>query len=203
MPLSAPCPSLAIVDDDPAICDALNRLFFEEGYRTCCYTNSRHFVEHAPELNFQCVLLDVYMPDLCGFDVLKRIEQSGFQTPVIMMSAQGHIALAVQAIKAGAVDFIEKPFNCHTLMQSVQNACQQNIPSKEFLSSLTCNHLNVYELTCREKEVLAHLIKGQSNKQTGRCLNISPRTVEVHRARIMEKMNVHNLAELLIKAIEQ
>nr|WP_189435599.1 response regulator [Pseudovibrio japonicus] len=183
-----------IVDDDPAVRDALSLLFETEGFRVKSFANAEEFLGGVEEETPNCVLLDVHMPGRSGIDILKSLNGENFPAPIFIISGQGDIPMAVEAIKSGAYDFIEKPFDVESIIARVREAVSRTTQANNgnamvFPGSET--------LTPRERQVLTEITAGSSNKEAGRNLKISPRTVEVHRARIMEKLGARNAADLV------
>ncbi len=183
-----------IVDDDPAVRDALSLLFETEGFRVKSFANAEEFLGGVEEETPNCVLLDVHMPGRSGIDILKSLNGENFPAPIFIISGQGDIPMAVEAIKSGAYDFIEKPFDVESIIARVREAVSRtthgnNANAMVFPGAET--------LTPRERQVLTEITAGSSNKEAGRNLKISPRTVEVHRARIMEKLGARNAADLV------
>ncbi|ODN72343.1 response regulator transcription factor [Methylobrevis pamukkalensis] len=187
--------SVFIVDDDPAVRDALSVVLELEGFDTRGFDGAEPFIEALKIQQPSCVLLDVHMPGRSGLDVLKAIDVAHFPAPVFIISGQGDIPMAVNAIKLGAFDFIEKPFDADFVVGRIREALAafrqepSGVPAAVFPGSET--------LTPRERDVLAEITAGASNKEAGRRLGISPRTIEVHRARIMEKLGARNAADLV------
>lgn len=187
--------SIFIVDDDPSVRDALTVVFDLEGFQARAFSSGDEFLEAVKLETPGCVLLDVHMPGRSGLDVLKSLDLESFGAPVFVISGQADIPMAVSAIKLGAVDFIEKPFNAETVVGRVRDAMARlgnrgaNREAQTFPGS--------EHLTPRERDVLGEITAGASNKEAGRALGISPRTIEVHRARIMEKLGARNAADLV------
>lgn len=191
---------LFVVDDDSHMRDLLAVVFTHEGYQVRAFAEGSSFLAAARTRTPSCILLDVHMPGPSGIDVLKELDATHYGAPVFIISAQGDIPLAVNAVKHGAFDFIEKPFDTNAVVARVRAAIagwkgasgnggvidvhSRRFPGRE-------------HLTPREREVLGHIAGGASNKEAGRRLNISPRTVEVHRARIMDKLKAKNAADLV------
>lgn len=183
-----------IVDDDPAVRDALSLLFETEGFRVKSFANAEEFLGGVEEETPNCVLLDVHMPGRSGIDILKSLNGENFPAPIFIISGQGDIPMAVEAIKSGAYDFIEKPFDVESIISRVRDAVSRNAQASG-VNTLTFPGAET--LTPRERQVLTEITAGSSNKEAGRNLKISPRTVEVHRARIMEKLGARNAADLV------
>ncbi|HRE19494.1 MAG TPA: response regulator [Rhabdaerophilum sp.] len=185
-----------IVDDEEAIRDSLVWLFASRGIRAACYASGEAFLEaHAAGLR-GVVILDIRLGGISGIEVLDRLVMAGAEQPVIMLSGHGDVPLAVSALKRGAMDFLEKPFNDNQLVDRIvellaveetrQAARETRLALKDRLATLSD----------REREVMELMIRGRLNKQIAGDLGIAMRTVEVHRARILEKMGVRNGIEL-------
>lgn len=187
--------TIDIVDDDAAVRDALSTLFMIEGFRVRGFAEGGAFMTTALSDPPSVVLLDVHMPGKSGLDILKDLSESNFPAPVFIISGQGDIPMAVQAIKDGAFDFIEKPFEAETVIESVRNAVAT--ADRSAGADMSRAFPGSEALTPREQDVLNQIASGLSNKEAARCLGISPRTVEVHRARIMEKIGARNAADLV------
>jgi two-component system, LuxR family, response regulator FixJ len=189
-----------IVDDDAAVRDALAGLFVQEGYEVCGFEDGNSFLAAARVRQPACVILDVHMPGRSGLDILKELNAENYGAPIFIISGQGDIPTAVDAIKHGARDFIEKPFDTETVIGRVRDAIaasgrQHQDGGENHMRSTTFPGHEL--LTPREHEVLSQIASGASNKEAGRQLGISPRTIEVHRARIMEKLGAKNAADLV------
>jgi len=188
--------TLAIIDDDPAVLDALRTVFELAGGTVQTYASGARFLASAKQPAPDCVLLDAAMPGPSGLEVLAALGGGAYPAPIIMMSGLGDIPRAVAAIKAGAHDFVEKPFDV-AIVERVGKAVQAFRARKlEKPASRAKPGTNAH-LTEREQEVLISVTRGLSNKEVARVLSISPRTVEVHRARIMEKLGARNTADLM------
>ncbi len=183
-----------IVDDDPAVRDALSLLFETEGFRVKSFANAEEFLGGVEEETPNCVLLDVHMPGRSGIDILKSLNGENFPAPIFIISGQGDIPMAVEAIKSGAYDFIEKPFDVESIIARVREAVSRTAQASNANAMV---FPGAETLTPRERQVLTEITAGSSNKEAGRNLKISPRTVEVHRARIMEKLGARNAADLV------
>ena len=192
-----PDQAIFIIDDDPAVRDALSVVFSLEGFDVETFESGDDFVAALPHLPPACVLLDVHMPGRSGMDTLKALDPDVYPAPVFIISGQGDIPMAVSAVKAGAFDFIEKPFDAETVVARVREGIAvvaRRIAEDEAGGP---SHPDLETLTPREREVLQQITAGASNKEAGRALGISPRTIEVHRARIMEKLGAKNAADLV------
>jgi two-component system, LuxR family, response regulator FixJ len=188
-----------IVDDDPLVRDALSVVFTLAGYKVRAFADGASFVAAARAEAPACIILDVHMPGRSGLDILKALNAEHYPTPNFIISGQGDIPMAVEAIRSGALDFIEKPFNGETVVTRVREAIEARTRRSEAggLEALAAQFPGRDLLTPREREVLGKIAEGASNKEAGRLLGISPRTIEVHRARIMEKLGAKNAADLV------
>jgi two-component system response regulator FixJ len=189
-----------IVDDDAGVRETLTIVFSNAGYRVSAFADGKSFLEAAQSRVPACILLDVHMPERSGLDVLKELNAQQFPAPILIISGQGDIPMAVEAIKNGALDFIEKPFRASDVVARVRDTIEAAVRRAADATSgnLTDRAFPGHDqLTPREREVLSQLAAGASNKEAGRHLGISPRTVEVHRARIMEKAGAKNAADLV------
>jgi FixJ family two-component response regulator len=190
-----------IVDDDPLIVNALTAVLSREGYQVSGFGEGKSFLAAAKARTPTCVILDVQMPGQSGLDILKELNAQHYPAPIFIISGVGDIPMAVEAIKNGALDFIEKPLDAATVVTRVREAVeawarrsQRAGGGGDILSKSFPGH---ELLTSRERDVLGQIAAGSSNKQAGRELGISPRTIEVHRARIMEKLGAKNAADLV------
>lgn len=191
---------IIIVDDDPSVRDALSVVFSLEGYHVTSFADGQSLLTAARARTPSCILLDVHMPGRSGLDILRELNAQAYGAPIFIISGQGDIPMAVEAIRNGALDFIEKPFNAETVVSRVREAIQAWDRRRESGGGsdvLGAAFPGRDTLTPREREVLAQIAGGASNKEAGRHLGISPRTIEVHRARIMEKLGAKNAADLV------
>ena len=190
---------IAVVDDDPAVRDSLALIFELEGFQVQSFSGAEEVLGAAKKVKPNCLLLDLHLPVRSGLDVLEAIGGARYPAPVLMISGQGDIPMAVAAIKAGAHDFIEKPFDAEAVIERVREAVRVYRERGQTEGSTLANRrfAGAEMLTARELEVLEQVAQGASNKEAGRRLGISPRTVEVHRARIMEKLGARNTADLI------
>ncbi|VVS96648.1 response regulator [Rhizobium sp. EC-SD404] len=181
-----------VVDDDAAVLDALGIILRMEGYEVQGFESGDAFVRAIAHRFPDCLLLDVHMPGRSGLDILRVLEQSRFPAPVIVITGQGDIPMAVQAVKLGALDFLEKPFDVDRLIERVRQAID-GAPADSFQSGFAGDD----RLSEREAEVLAQVVGGARDKEAAIALGISPRTVEAHRKSIMAKLGARTLADLL------
>jgi len=188
---------LCVVDDDEAVRDALKVILEGEGYDVAALGSSTEFLDAlASGEEPACILADVRMPQMSGLELLKTLGTKGLKIPTILVTGFADVPMAVEAMKNGAVDFIEKPFTNDRIISAVAIALDQAVHT-EGPEAADQVHQRIGSLTKREQEIMSLLVTGHSNKSAARQLSISPRTVEVHRARIMQKMEAKNLAELV------
>jgi FixJ family two-component response regulator len=186
-----------VVDDDPGMRDSLRFLLESRGFAVEAFGSAQDFLRSNGSQQAGCLIVDVRMPDMTGLELQERLAQQNSRLRIIVMTGHADVAMAVGAMKAGAVDFIEKPFSDETLLDSVGRALKQSRrqSTREDLSAEIGNRLET--LTAREREILDHLVTGSPHKIIAHRLEISPRTVEVHRAHIMQKLGARNLADLV------
>ena len=185
-----------IVDDNRAVRDSLGLLVSSAGWQQMTYESAEDFLENYNPACPGCLVLDVRMPGMSGVELLKLLPEKGIHLPVVMISGHADIALAVQALKSGAMDFIEKPFDDEVFIGQLEE-CLQAIDLIKPAPGQTKGSSHLERLTCREREVLDLLVSGKSNKATAAILGISVRTVEVHRAKIMDKLETKSLADVI------
>lgn len=190
----AAAPFVYVVDDDPAIRRSLERLLDAVGFRVTSYATPSAFLGVAEELAMGCVLLDLRMPEMDGFEVQARLRQVNPDLPVIVITAQGDVPTAVRAMKAGSVDFIEKPYSDEALVTAIESALKAGA-AKGRQDDIAAAALLIDTLSPREREVLEALVAGQPNKVIAYGLGISVRTVEVHRSRMMDRLGVRQLGQ--------
>jgi FixJ family two-component response regulator len=189
-----------IVDDDAAVRETLSMVFTNAGYDVVRFAEGATLLAAVKDRSPVCIILDVHIPGKSGLDILKQLNAQDYAAPVFIMSGQGDIAMAVDAIKNGALDFIEKPFRGSEVVTRVRAAIEANaqrMASQGAAASPSMNFPGREPLTAREQDVLRALVDGASNKEIARQLGISPRTIEVHRARVMEKLGAKNAADLI------
>lgn len=186
-----------VIDDDPAMRDSLNFLLDSAGFAVTLFDDALAFLEALPALSFGCVLSDVRMPGLDGIELLKRMKAQQSPFPILIMTGHGDVPLAVEAMKLGAVDFLEKPFDDDRLTAMIEAAIVQAEPTAKSEAVAQDIAARVASLSPRERQVMEGLIAGLSNKLIAREYDISPRTIEVYRANVMTKMQASSLSELV------
>jgi len=190
-----------IVDDDGAVRDSLALLLASAGMAVETYGSARAFLERHDPARPGCVVLDLRMPDMDGLELQAELAARGSRLPVIFVSAHGEVALSARAFKAGAVDFLQKPIESEDFLATVEEALRRDAALRREAEASARIGERYARLTPREREVLELVIAGRSNKEIARALALSHRTVETHRARIMEKMEVASLSELVKSAL--
>jgi FixJ family two-component response regulator len=189
-----------VVDDDPAVRETLSLVLSAGGYEVICFADGAALLAIARSKTPACILLDVHIPGKSGLDILKELHGEDYPAPIFMISGQGDITMAVRAIKNGALDFIEKPFRGSEIVERLNDAigAYQRRRAENSAPEIGSLHFPGREpLTRREREVLEQFTAGSSNKEAGRALGISPRTIEDHRANIMKKLGARNAADLI------
>ena len=193
----AEAPQVHVVDDDAAVRDSLSLLLESAGLSVRAYDSALAFLRAVPTNALGCVLTDVRMPELDGLALQRRLTELGSRLPVIVRTGHADVPIAVEALKAGAADFLEKPFDDTQLLAAVSSALATSQRERDEAAAVAGIVARLASLTPREREVLDRLVAGQPNKTIAYDLGSSPRTVEVHRARVMEKMRARSLPELV------
>jgi two-component system response regulator FixJ len=190
-----------IVDDDSSLCDSLIVLLGAHDVYAQAFSSANDFLANLPPQSVGCVLIDIQMPGISGIELLGELANRRFHLPCVMMTGFGKISIAVQAMKAGAHDFIEKPFEANILIEAVQRAINHS-RSDESRSSAGSGVDKLFaQITPRERDVLKQMVLGHPNKMIAHELGISPRTVEVHRARVMDKLDARSVADVVRLAL--
>lgn len=186
-----------VVDDEAAVRRSIGFMLKTAGIAVETFESGEEFLKVAGNLDPGCVLLDVRLAGMDGLAVQQLLRDRGIMLPVIIITGHGDVSLAVRAMKAGAVDFIEKPFEKATLLTAIQLAQMHNAGREQLHALAEAAQARLNVLTPRERDVLEGLVNGQSNKVVAYELGISPRTVEIHRANLMQKLAVHSLSDAL------
>ena len=188
--------TLIVIDDDPTVLASMRALLTSTGYDVRAYSSAEAFL--SDNLNdARCLITDVRMPGMSGVDLQQELARRGIDLPVLLVTAHGDVPLAVSAMKAGAVDFFEKPVNAIALLESIRWILKTRGQHAERQGDVSAARRQIDKLTPREKSVFDKIVQGKPNKIAGFELGISPRTVEAHRARIMQKLDVDSVADLV------
>ena len=190
-----------VIDDDPAMRDSLDFLLGSAGFNVRVFESAVSFLGVLAELRFGCIVSDVRMPHVDGIDLLRRLKAEGSKLPIIIMTGHGDVPLAVEAMKLGALDFLEKPFEDERLIGMIHAALRQQVNDTESEGVATELAARIATLSPRERQVMDGLVAGLSNKLIAREYGISPRTIEVYRANVMTKMQAGSVSELVRQAI--
>lgn len=186
-----------IIDDEASICDALTRLLKSDGIAAHSYMSGEKFIESPDIHDTGCLLLDMYLPGMSGLQLLEYLKKNCISFPAILMTGNGDIKTAVQAMKKGASDFIVKPFESKQVLESVKNCLRESEQDHDRHALQSEVLAKIAKLTKREHEVMNHLMDGNQNKQIAKILGISHRTVELHRAKVMEKLQENTLSGVI------
>ena len=190
-----------VIDDDEAMRDSLGFLLGSAEFDVTLFESAQHFLDALPGVDFGCVVSDVRMPGMDGIELLKQLKASSNPYPVLIMTGHGDVPLAVNAMKLGAVDFLEKPFEDDRLISMIDVALKQAKSGARTESDRADVAARISSLSPRERQIMEGLVAGLSNKLIAREYNISPRTIEVYRANVMTKMQAASLSELVRLAI--
>ncbi|QFY43474.1 response regulator transcription factor [Candidatus Methylospira mobilis] len=190
-------PTVFIVDDDPLVSSSLDRLVRSVGYQAAVFGSSSEFLFHDKNDSPGCLVLDVQLPDLCGLSLQQALAARGPGLPIIFLTGHGDIPMSVRAIKAGAVDFLTKPCEDQNLIEAIEQAIVLDKEARQVQAERTKLLHCLATLTKREREVCSHVIAGRLNKQIAADLGTCEQTIKVHRMRIMEKLRVRSLAQLI------
>jgi two-component system response regulator FixJ len=190
-------PKVYVIDDDAAMRDSLSFLLDAANFEVALFESATNFLEMLPRLDFGCVVSDVRMPGIDGIELLKRMKSLDSRFPVVIITGHGDVPLAVEAMKLGAVDFLEKPFEDDRLIGMIEAAIRYGEPAAKDEAFTRDIASRIDSLSPRELQVMEGLIAGLSNKMIARNYDISPRTIEVYRANVMTKMQAGSLSELV------
>jgi two-component system response regulator FixJ len=186
-----------VIDDDEAMRDSLDFLLGAADFDVTLFESARHFLNAVSSIDFGCVVTDVRMPEIDGIELLKRLKADRSALPVVIMTGHGDVPLAVEAMKLGAADFLEKPFEDDRLIGMIDAALRQAESSVQSEAATLDIAARIASLSPRERQVMDGLVEGLSNKQIAKEYEISPRTIEVYRANVMTKMQATSLSELV------
>ena len=186
-----------VIDDDPMVRRALDSLFRSIGLTTALYESATAFLAVDAPTTTSCIVTDVRMPGLSGLDFQKALAVRGVTTPVILITGHGDVPMSVRAMKAGAVDFLTKPFRDQDLIDAVNEALERDSRNRGRARGIADAKARYGLLTLRERQVMEHVVAGLMNKQTAAELGLSEITVKLHRASLMRKMEVHTVADLV------
>ena len=190
-----------VVDDEAEVCNAVAMLLRSVGLQSRTYGSAQAFLEGYRPGTPGCIVLDVRLPGMSGLELQERLQQSGISLPVIVMTGHGDIQMAVRAMRAGALDFVEKPFNDQTLLDRVHEGVARSMQSHDADGERAQVQSRYNSLSEREREILKHVVDGRPNKLIADELGLSTRTVESHRAHIIEKMQASSLSHLVRMAV--
>jgi FixJ family two-component response regulator len=197
-----PDATVFVVDDDASTCQSLRWLIESVGLRVETFPSAETFLASLDRSRPGCLVLDVRMPGMSGLDLQEKLGGNGDRLPIIVISGYGDVTMAVRAMKNGAVDFIEKPFNDQVLLDRIHKAIEHDVQRRREKASHESVVARFAALTSREREVMQLVVDGKSNRAVAEQLGLSPKTVEVHRARVMSKVGAKSLAELVRLAHE-
>jgi len=189
--------TIFVVDDDTSVRTALKRLIKSLGFKVETFDSAQAFLKHGPHDGPACLVLDIRMPEMSGIELQEKLTNTGLGMPIIFITGHGNIPMSVKAMKAGAVDFIEKPFEDQNLIDAINVAIKKNMKFRTEQAEIKDLQQRVDSLTPREHEVFILVVSGMLNKQIAFDLGMSEKTVKVHRARVMQKMKAESLADLV------
>jgi FixJ family two-component response regulator len=197
--MNEPAPTVFVVDDDPSVRKGLARLLSSAGYRADTFPSADEFLARwLPDPVPGCALLDIMMPGIDGLELQRRLLDERHRLPIIFITGHGDIPSSVRAMKAGAVDFLAKPFNDEDLFRAVREAIARDARDRDERQERDAVAARYATLTPREREVMAIVVRGKLNKQIAHELGLSEKTVKIHRGRVMEKMQVQSVADLVL-----
>ena len=190
-------PLIHLIDDDAAVRDALSLLISTVGLRVQAWADPQAFMADFDRESIGAIVLDVRMPGISGLAVLDTLVSQGVDQPILMLTGHGTVEMCRRAFKSGAAEFLEKPVNDELLIEALQNAVRQHVKSRQRHRADQAARQRYAQLSAREREVLGLIVEGLTNKEIGRALSLSPRTVETHRANLFAKLETPSLAQLI------
>jgi two-component system, LuxR family, response regulator FixJ len=194
-------PIVYVIDDDVAVRKALSFLLISAEFRVRVHASAVDFLDSIAGVEVGCIVTDVRMPGIDGIEFIRRLRQQGFKVPVVVMTGHADVPLAVEAMKAGAVDFLEKPFSDDRFLEVIQSAIRASQDSPAETDEVRAVKARIQSLSERESQVLQGLVDGKANKVIAHDLEISPRTVEIYRANVMSKLKAKSLSEVIRMAL--
>jgi two-component system, LuxR family, response regulator FixJ len=186
-----------IVDDDDGMRKALSALLGTVGFQTVAFSGAREFLDHYKPEDAGCLVLDIRMPDMSGLELQQHLNRAGSMLPVIFITGHGDVPMAVQAMKEGAFEFMQKPFRDQDLLDRINHALQHDAENRKNIALRATVLKRLESLTPREREVMHLVVNGEANKVIAIDLGLSERTIEIHRAKVMEKMGAKSVAQLV------
>ena len=186
-----------VIDDDASVRKSLDRLMRAAGYQTETYSSAQEFLSLDPPDRPGCMILDIKMPGITGLELQERLASLNRRTPIIFITGHGSIPASVQAMKAGAVEFLEKPFDDKTLLDAISHAIEKDLQNRRKNDEMVTSRKRLKTLTPREREVFDLVARGLLNKQAAYQLGVTEKTIKVHRAHIMAKLKVKSFADLV------
>ena len=198
--VAAPVPLVVIVDDEAPVRDALDSLFRSIGLQTLLFASPAELLQATVPDSPGCLILDVRLPGISGLDLQEQLTRNGIALPIVFMTGHGDIPMSVLAMKAGAVDFLPKPFRDQDMLDAVAGAIERDAQRRADTAALDDVRAHYATLTPREREVMAHVTAGLMNKQVAGLIGLSEITVKIHRGNLMRKMGVRTLADLVRQA---
>ena len=195
--MTGAAPLVYLVDDDEAVRDSLGMLFQSIGLKHESYPSARDFLQHYDPTRHACLVADIRMPGLSGLELQQRLNEQQAEIPIIFITGHGDVPMAVTAMKSGATDFVQKPFRDQDLIDRINKALDRDRDRRKSHAEHDEIRARIAQLTPREAEVMQRVVRGQANKVIAMDLGVSQRTVELHRARVMRKLKMRSLADLV------
>ena len=195
--MAEPEPIIFVIDDDPSVRKSLSRLLRSVGHAVETFSSAEEFLSREHFDGIGCIILDVQMPGLSGMDLQVELGKAEYSMPIVFITGHGDIPMSVEAMKRGAVHFLTKPFDDNDLLRAMREAIEKDRKAKAGQAEVQDLRRRISLLTPREYEILRHVITGSLNKQIAFTLNIAEKTVKIHRGRVMEKLRVDSVAELV------